>query len=150
MYCLSTYVSEKCLLMSLFYFTLQSRLNLDTRYLSCCSSVQFSKIAKKLNIDLCQFFSHWKEALFLLKSWNIKWGSPYSFCSIAVKSAHQMHFLRFFSEDWGQFQHFESHLGKKQPQAKILIASLFRQLHFNNVTGVLCEFLASARFQLIV
>ena len=30
-------------------------------------SVQFSKIAKKLNIDLCQFFSHRKEALSLLK-----------------------------------------------------------------------------------
>ena len=31
-------------------------------------SVQVSKIAKKLNIDLCQFFSHRKEALSLLKS----------------------------------------------------------------------------------
>ena len=31
-------------------------------------SVQFSKIAKKLDIDLCQFFSHQKEALPLLKS----------------------------------------------------------------------------------
>ena len=31
-------------------------------------SVQFSKIDKKLNIDLCQFFSHRKEALSLLKS----------------------------------------------------------------------------------
>ena len=31
-------------------------------------SVQFSKIAKKLNIDLCQFFAHQKEALPLLKS----------------------------------------------------------------------------------
>ena len=31
-------------------------------------SVLFSKIAKKLNIDLCQFFSHRKEALSLLKS----------------------------------------------------------------------------------
>ena len=31
-------------------------------------SVQFSKIAKKLNIDLCQFFSHLKEAMFVLKS----------------------------------------------------------------------------------
>ena len=31
-------------------------------------SVQFSKIAKKLNMDLCQFFSHRKEALSLLKS----------------------------------------------------------------------------------
>ena len=32
-------------------------------------------------------------------------------------------------------QHIESHLGKKQPQAKILVAFLFRQLHFNNVTS---------------
>ena len=31
-------------------------------------SVQFSKIAKKLKIDLAQFFSHRKEALFLSKS----------------------------------------------------------------------------------
>ena len=31
-------------------------------------SVQFSKTAKKLNIDLCQSFSHRKEALSLLKS----------------------------------------------------------------------------------
>ena len=31
-------------------------------------SIQFSKIAKKMNIDLCQFFSHRKEALSLLKS----------------------------------------------------------------------------------
>ena len=31
--------------------------------------------------------------------------------------------------------HIESHLGKKQPQVKIAIASLFSQLHFNNVTS---------------
>ena len=31
-------------------------------------SVQFSKIGKKLNIDLCQFFSHRKEAMSSLKS----------------------------------------------------------------------------------
>ena len=42
-------------------------------------SVQSSKIAKKLNIDLCQFFSHRNEALSLLKSKSKKWGSPYSF-----------------------------------------------------------------------
>ena len=30
-------------------------------------------------------------------------------------------------------QHIESHLGKKQQQAKIPIAFLFSQLHFNNV-----------------
>ena len=31
-------------------------------------SLQFSKIAKKLNIGLCQYFAHRKEALPLLKS----------------------------------------------------------------------------------
>ena len=31
--------------------------------------------------------------------------------------------------------HIESHLGKKQPQAKIAIAFLFGQLHFNKVTS---------------
>ena len=30
--------------------------------------VQFSKIAKKLNIDLCQFFSHRKEELSLFNN----------------------------------------------------------------------------------
>ena len=32
-------------------------------------------------------------------------------------------------------QHTESHLGKKQQQAKIPIAILFSQLHFHNVTS---------------
>ena len=32
-------------------------------------------------------------------------------------------------------QHIESHIGKKQPQAKIPIAFLFSQLQFNNVTS---------------
>jgi len=32
-------------------------------------------------------------------------------------------------------QHIESHLGKKQQQAKIPIVFLFSQLHFNNVTS---------------
>ena len=32
-------------------------------------------------------------------------------------------------------QHTESHLGKKQQQAKIPIAFLFSQLHFNNITS---------------
>ena len=31
-------------------------------------------------------------------------------------------------------QHIESHLGKKQPLAKMPIAFLFSQLHYNNVT----------------
>ena len=52
-------------------FTLCSKVDLIwTRafQLVIAQSVQFRKIAKKLNIDLCQFFSRSKEALFLLKS----------------------------------------------------------------------------------
>ena len=52
-------------------FTLRSKVDLIwTRAIRpvIAQSVQFSKIAKKLNIDLCQFFSHLKEALFVLKS----------------------------------------------------------------------------------
>ena len=52
-------------------FTLCSKIELNwTRAIRpvIAQSVQFSKIAKKLNIDLCQFFSHRKEALSLLKS----------------------------------------------------------------------------------
>ena len=52
-------------------FTLRSKVELHwTRAIRhvITQSVQFSKIAKKLNIDLSQFFSHRKEALSLLKS----------------------------------------------------------------------------------
>ena len=52
-------------------FTLRSKVELNwTRAFRpvMAQSVQLSKIAKKLNIDLCQFFAHRKEALFLLKS----------------------------------------------------------------------------------
>ena len=31
--------------------------------------------------------------------------------------------------------HIESHLGKEQPQAKIVIVFLFGQLHFNDVSS---------------
>ena len=51
-------------------FTLRSKVELNlTRSIRpvIAQSVQFSKIAKKLNMDLCQFFSHQKEALSLLK-----------------------------------------------------------------------------------
>ena len=56
---------------SALFFTLRSKVELNwTRALQpvIAQSVQFSKIAKKLNIDLCEFFSHRKEALSLLKS----------------------------------------------------------------------------------
>ena len=52
-------------------FTLGSKVELNwTRAIRhvIAQSVQFSKIAKKLNIDLCQFFAHRKEALSLLNS----------------------------------------------------------------------------------
>ena len=52
-------------------FTLRSKVELNwTRAIRpvIAQSVQFSKIAKKLNIGLCQFFSHRKEALSLMKS----------------------------------------------------------------------------------
>ena len=51
--------------------TLRSKVELNwTRAFrpEMAQSVQFSKIAKTLNIELCQFFSHRKEALSLLKS----------------------------------------------------------------------------------
>ena len=51
-------------------FTLLSKVELNwTRTVRAviAQSVQFSKIAKKLKIHLCQFFSHRKEALSLLR-----------------------------------------------------------------------------------
>ena len=62
--------------------TLRSKVELNwTRTIRpvIAQSVKFSKIAKTLNIDLCQFSSHRKVALSLLKSLNKKWGSPRSF-----------------------------------------------------------------------
>ena len=52
-------------------FILRSKVELNwTRAIRpvIAQSVQFSKIAKKMNINLSQFFSHRKEALSLLKS----------------------------------------------------------------------------------
>ena len=52
------------------FFTLRSKVELNWTHAIrpvIPQSVQFCKIAKKLNIDLCQF-SHRKEALSLLKS----------------------------------------------------------------------------------
>ena len=51
-------------------FTLRSKVELNwTRAIRhvIAQSVQFSKIAKKLNIDLCQFFSHRKGRTVLIK-----------------------------------------------------------------------------------
>ena len=63
-------------------FALRSKVELNwTRAIRpvIAQFVQFSKIAKKVNIDLCQFFAYRKEALFLSKKKKKKWGSPYSF-----------------------------------------------------------------------
>ena len=52
-------------------FTLRPKVELNwTRAIRpvIAQTVQFNRIAKKLNIDLSQFFSHRKEALSLLKS----------------------------------------------------------------------------------
>ena len=52
-------------------FTLRSKVELNrTRAIRpvIAQSVQFSKIAKKLNIDLSQFFSYRKEVLSLINS----------------------------------------------------------------------------------
>ena len=62
--------------------TLRSKVDLIGRsalQLVIAQSIPLSKTAKKMNIDFCKFFSYLKEALFLLKLWNKKWGSLYSF-----------------------------------------------------------------------
>ena len=65
--------------------------------------------------------------------WKSKWistnihyrGSPWG-----SRTQQHAYCLRY-----AHSHHIESHLGKKQPQAKIAIAFLFGQLHFNNVTS---------------
>ena len=49
---------------------------------------------------------------------------------LSIHYRGSLHCLRY-----AHSHHIESHLGKKQPQAKIAIAFLFGQLHFNNVTS---------------
>ena len=59
------------MLFNAFVFTLRPKVELNwTRAIRhvIAQSVQFSKIAKKLNVDLCQFFPHRQEVLSLLKS----------------------------------------------------------------------------------
>ena len=69
MYCLSTYVPEKMPFNAL-VFTLRSIVELNLKRAIrhvIAQSVQFSKIAKKLNIDLCQFFSSPKGSTVFIK-----------------------------------------------------------------------------------
>ena len=49
---------------------------------------------------------------------------------LSIHYRGSLHCLRY-----AHSHHIESHLGKKQPQAKIAIAFLFSQLHFNDVTS---------------
>ena len=49
-------------------FTLRSKVDLISTRAIRPVIAQSVQIAKKLNKDLCQFFSHLKEALFVLKS----------------------------------------------------------------------------------
>ena len=56
-------------------------------------SVHFNKIAKKQNIDLCQFFFSLKGSTVLTKIETKSGGQPIRFCGRAAESAHQMHFL---------------------------------------------------------
>ena len=57
MYCLSTYIPEKCLFFAL-VFTLGFKVDLILTRSIGPIIAQFSKIVKKLNIDSCHFFSH--------------------------------------------------------------------------------------------
>ena len=90
---------------SCFYFNLRSKVDLiltsDIRPIIAQFS-QFSKIVKKLNVDSCQFFSHWKEAPFLLKSWNKKWRSPYSFLTQSCRKCAPPAFSPFFERGLGR------------------------------------------------
>ena len=64
------HLRTRIMLFNALVFTLRSKVELYwTRAIQpvITQSVQFSKIAKNLNIDLCQFFSHRKEALSSLK-----------------------------------------------------------------------------------
>ena len=54
----------------------------------------------------------------------------YQGSSRGSRTQQQVYCLRY-----ANYQHIESHLGKKQQRAKIPIAFLFSQLHFNNVTS---------------
>ena len=101
------HLRTRIMLFNALVFTLRSKVELYwTRAIQpvITQSVQFSKIAKNLNIDLCQFFSHRKEALSSLKPWNKNGGHRTRFCGRAAESPHQMHHLRYLREDWGEFQ----------------------------------------------
>ena len=54
---------------------------------------------------MCQFFFLIERKHCPYKNHEIKNGGHLTrFCDRAAGSAHQMHFLRFLREDWGEFQ----------------------------------------------
>ena len=84
-------------------FTLRSKVELNwTRAIRpvIAQSAQFDKIAKKLNIDFCQIFSHRKEALSLLKSLNKKMGVTVLVFAVELQKVRtKINFLRLSRED---------------------------------------------------
>ena len=69
-------------------FTLRSKGELNwTRAIRhvIAQSIQFSKIAKKLNIDLCQFFSHRKEALSLLNKIYVRVQAHKNYARVEIR-----------------------------------------------------------------
>ena len=68
--------------------------------------------------------------------WKSKWISTNSTSTIEVlREEVELSNTYAYCLRYALSHHTESHLGKKQPQAKIAIAFLFSQLHFNNVTS---------------
>ena len=118
-------------------FTLRPKVDLIwTRAfrLVIAQSIQFTKFAKKLNIGLCQFFSHRKEALFLLKSWNKKWGSPYLFLRQSCRKCAQHAFSLIFERGLAEFQNGIYVRGKKA-----LNNPFFQNLHRDITVMTQCD-----------
>ena len=116
-------------------FTLRYKVELNwTRAIRpvIAQSVQLSKIAKKLNIDMCHFFlikGKWRIFSFLFFSF-LNGGHRARFCSRAAGSAHQMHFLRFLKEDWGTFQNVMYVKGERKYLKNPCLQNLHRDISF--------------------
>ena len=120
-------------------FTLRSKVDLIlTRAIGpiIAQSAQFSKIVKKLNIDFLPiFFSHWKEALFLLKSWNKIWGSPYSFLRRSCRKCAPNSFFPIFERGQGWVSKWQvCGRGKKSLKNPFL-----QNLHRDITFGTQCD-----------
>ena len=88
-------------------FTLRSKVELNwTRAIRhvIAQSVQFSKIAKKLNIDLCNFFLT-KRKHCPYQNHEIKNGGHRTrFCRSAAESSHHTHFSDFWESTGARFK----------------------------------------------